>query len=182
MAGHGAKLARKQEDAIAALLSQRNVDEAARAAGVGARTLWRWQQDPGFQAAYRKARREAFGQCIARLQQASGAAVSAVLKVMVDPSTPASTRLRAADIVLARSAQAIEIEQIEERLAKLERSARMTKKQRGVESDILAFLERLRKAGGKRPKVEPMAPALKPGSDRGLTLTRGAKDGAKADR
>ncbi len=69
MAGHGEKFGRKQEEAIAALLSQRNIDEAARVAGVGARTLIRWLKLPEFQTAYREARRAAFGQSIARLQQ-----------------------------------------------------------------------------------------------------------------
>jgi hypothetical protein len=124
MAGHGTKLERKREDAIAGLLSQRNVDEAARAAGVGARTLWRWMRDPEFQTAYRKAKRAAFGQSLARLQQASSAAVAVVLKLMLEPTTPASTRLRAADIVLARSAKAIELEDVEARLVELERAAR----------------------------------------------------------
>ena len=79
------------EEAIAALLSQRNVDEAARTAGIGTRTLLRWMKDPEFDKAYRQARRAAFGQCTARLQQASSAAVSAVLKIMVDPAAPHST-------------------------------------------------------------------------------------------
>jgi hypothetical protein len=35
MARSGVKFGRKMEDAIAALLSQRNVDEAARTAGIG---------------------------------------------------------------------------------------------------------------------------------------------------
>jgi transposase-like protein len=69
MAGHGEKFGRKQEDAIAALLTQRNVEEAARTAGIGARTLLRWLKLPEFQDAYRQARREAFSQSIARLQQ-----------------------------------------------------------------------------------------------------------------
>ncbi len=56
----------------------------------------------------------------ARLHQASGAAVSAVLKIMVDPGAPASTRLRAVDIVLEHTAKAIEIEDIEARVAALE--------------------------------------------------------------
>jgi hypothetical protein len=38
MARLGEKLGRKKEAAILALLSQRNVEEAARAVGVGART------------------------------------------------------------------------------------------------------------------------------------------------
>ena len=127
MAGHGTKLGRKQEEAIAALLSQRNVDEAARSAGIGARTLWRWLQIAEFQAAYREARRAAYSQSMARLQQASGAAVSTLLKVMVDPNAPASTRVRAADSVLDHAAQAIELEDIEVRVSELERAAGTSK-------------------------------------------------------
>ncbi len=110
------------EDAIAALLTQRNVDEAARTAGIGTRTLLRWMKEPEFLTAYREARRAAFGQSIARMQQASSAAVSTLLKVMVDASTPASTKVRAADSVLNHSAKAIEIEDIEVRVTELERS------------------------------------------------------------
>ena len=69
----------------------------------------------------------AFSQSIGRMQQASGAAVSTVLKIMVDPNAPASTRLRAADILLDRTAKAIEIEDIEVRLSELERQASSSK-------------------------------------------------------
>jgi hypothetical protein len=122
MAGHGSKLGRKQEDAIAALLSQRNVDEAARVAGVGTRTLLRWTKIPEFEAAYREARRLAYRQSIARLQQASSAASSTLLKIMVDPNSPPSCRLRAADSVLSHAAKAIEIEDIDARVSELERA------------------------------------------------------------
>src|ERR1700730_11680175 len=117
MVGPGSKFTRKKEEAIAALLTQRNVEEAARAAGIGTQTLLRWLKIPEFQGAYREGRRAAFSQWIARLQQATSAAVSTLLKVMVDPSTPPSTRVRAADSVLDHSAKAIEIEDIEARVA-----------------------------------------------------------------
>jgi hypothetical protein len=130
MTGHGAKFGRKKEEAIAALLTQRNMDEAARVVGVAPKTLLRWLQIPEFQAAYRKARRDAHGQSIARLQQATSAAVSTLLKVMVDPSTPASTKVRAADSVLDHSAKSIEIEDIEVRVAELERGAEAADRQR----------------------------------------------------
>ena len=123
MVGPGSKFTRKKEEAIAALLTQRNVEEAARAAGIGTQTLLRWLKVPEFQAAYREARRAAFSQSIARLQQATSAAVSTLLKVMVDPSTPPSTRVRAADGVLDHSAKSIEIEDIEARVSELERAA-----------------------------------------------------------
>ena len=122
MTGHGSKYARKKEDAIAALLTNRNVEEAARSVGIDVKTLMRWMQVPEFDAEYRKARRDAFSQSIARLQQATGAAVTTLLKVMVDPSTPASTKVRAADSVFQHAAKAIEIEDIEVRLAALEQS------------------------------------------------------------
>jgi hypothetical protein len=82
-------------------------------------------KEPEFDAAYRDAKRAAFRQSVARLQQASGAAVSTLLKVMVDPSTPASTKVRAADSVLDHSAKAMELEDIEARVAELERAANL---------------------------------------------------------
>jgi hypothetical protein len=96
----------------AALLTHRNIEEAAGAVGISAKTLLRWMKEPEFDAACREARRAAFSQSVARLQQASGAAGSALLKVMVDPNTLASTKVRAADSVLDHSAKAIELEDI----------------------------------------------------------------------
>jgi hypothetical protein len=80
-------------------------------------------KEPEFDVAYREARRAAFRQSVARLQQASGAAVTTLLKLMVDPTTPPSTRARAADSVLDHSAKAIELEDIEARVVELERAA-----------------------------------------------------------
>src|SRR3982750_2181697 len=97
MAGHGEKFGRKKEEAIAALLTCRSIEEAAKSAGLGPQTLLRWLKVPEFEKAYREARRAAFRQSVARLQQASGAAVSVLLKVMADPTTPPSVRVRAAD-------------------------------------------------------------------------------------
>jgi hypothetical protein len=123
MTGHGTKFGRKKEEAVAALLVQRNLEDAARAVGISPKTLLRWMKEPEFDAAYREARRAAFGQSIARLQQASGAAVATLLKVMVDSNTPASTRVRAADSVLDHSAKAIELEDLVARVAALEKGA-----------------------------------------------------------
>jgi hypothetical protein len=62
--------------------------------------MLRWLKIPEFEAAYRQARRAAFSQSTAGLQQATGAAVSTLLKLMVDQNTPPSVRVRAADSVL----------------------------------------------------------------------------------
>ena len=120
MKGHGAKFERKREEAVIALLTHRTLEDAARSIDVNTQTLFRWTKIPEFQEALRDARRAAYGQAMARLQQGSGAAASVLLKVMVDPNTPASTRVRAADSVLNHTAKAIEIEDIQVRLALLE--------------------------------------------------------------
>jgi hypothetical protein len=121
MTGHGSNFGRKMEEAIVALLSARNLEEAARGAGVSIATMLRWMKRGEFQAAYRQARREAFSQSMARLQQASSAAVSTLLRIMVDQNAPASSRVRAADCVLDHSSKAIEIEDIQVRVTELER-------------------------------------------------------------
>ena len=105
-------------------INQLDIEEAARTTGIGTQTLLRWLKVPEFEIAYREARRAAFGQSIARLQQASSAAVSTLLKVMIDPNSPASTRVRAADSILDHAAKAIEIEDIEVRVAELEAAAK----------------------------------------------------------
>ena len=122
MTGHGAKLTRKWDEAIVALLSHRNVEEAARSIGVATKTLFRWTQVPEFDTAYRNARREAFRQAVARLQQASSAAVTTLLKLAVDQNSPAAVRARAAYYILTLSTKAMETEDIEARVTELERA------------------------------------------------------------
>ena len=55
MAGHGAKFGRKKEQAIAALLTHRNMEDAAKAVGVSVKTLLRWMKEPDFIPEYRRA-------------------------------------------------------------------------------------------------------------------------------
>ena len=121
--GHGSSFSRKKEEAIQALCTQRNLEEAARTAGIGKRTLLRWLKVPEFLEAYREARREAVSQSNARMQQATGAAVSILLKIMLDTSAPTASRVRAAQRILDGAKQAIEWEDIEVRLTALERKS-----------------------------------------------------------
>ena len=71
MTGHGAKFGRKQEEAIAALLTYRTVEEAAGAVKIAPKTLLRWLEIPAFKAKYLKARREGVYQAVARMQHAT---------------------------------------------------------------------------------------------------------------
>jgi hypothetical protein len=49
MIGHGAKLSRKRQQAIAALIEAPTIREAAGIVGIGEATLFRWLQDANFQ-------------------------------------------------------------------------------------------------------------------------------------
>jgi hypothetical protein len=131
MKGHGTQFDRKKDDAIAALLTQRNIEEAAKSVGIVANTLRSWMQVPEFQKAYRDARRAAYNQAIARLQQATSAAATTLMKTMVDAGTPASVRVRAAEAIFTHAAKAIEIEDVEARVSELERAAELSRSQGG---------------------------------------------------
>ena len=123
MKGHGAKFGRKKELAIAALLTHRSVEDAARAVDLNHNMLLKWLKIPTFVKEYRTARREAVSQSVARLQQATGAAASVVLKLMTDPNSPAAVKLRAAECVFDRAFKGVELEDVEARVADLERAA-----------------------------------------------------------
>jgi len=127
MKGHGTKFNRNMEAAITALLTHKNLEDAATAAGVSVATLLRWQKLPEFQKEFRKAKTAVHSQAMARLQQATGPAVSTVLKVMADPNTPPATKMRAGQIVIELSLKFVDQEDILARLDELE-AANKTKK------------------------------------------------------
>jgi hypothetical protein len=116
--GHGEKFSRRKEDAIAALLTHRSIEEAARAIGIAAATLYEWMKYPEFKTAWREAKRAAFGQTNMRLHQAAGPAAVIVARVMANPETPPLTCARAASLVLKYGFLAAE-EDIEERILAL---------------------------------------------------------------
>ncbi len=118
MTGHGNKLSRKQEQAIAALLALPTIPEAATKAGVNERTLWRWLQLPGFQSAYRAARRQVVESAIGTLQQATSEAVDALRRNLT--SGAPSVEVQAAKAILDLSTKAIELMDLSERVEALE--------------------------------------------------------------
>ena len=65
---------------------------------------------------------------MARLQQASGAAVTTLLKIMIEPAAPLAVKARCAYCYsFDQTRKGIETEDIEARVAELERSAEETK-------------------------------------------------------
>ena len=111
----------RMKAAIAALLTQRNVEEAARVVGMGTTTLYRWMRDPEFASAYREARLAAFGRASARLRQATGSAVTTIWMIMVDRGSSASIQVTACDLALQHATEASE-KDIEEWASELNRA------------------------------------------------------------
>jgi phage terminase small subunit len=120
MRGHGQKLTYRQEQAIAGLLTASTLTEAAKHAGISEATLWRWLKREEFQVAYRAARREAVAQAVAQLQQTSGEAVQALRSIMANPAARDGARVTAARAILELALKAVELEDLESRLAALE--------------------------------------------------------------
>jgi len=118
MIGHGEKLTRKHEQAIAALLSASSIKAAAIEAGIGEATLWRWLQLPDFQTAYRAARRQIVERAVSELQAACGEAVE-TLKRNLHCENPA-VEIRAAQIILEQGIKGVELMDLQERVERLE--------------------------------------------------------------
>lgn len=116
--GHGEKLSRKQESAIAALLSTSTIKEAATACGVAEVTLWRWLQLPDFAREYRAARRQVVERAITELQSACTDAVDTLKRNL--HCEQASVEIRAAQIILEQAVKGVELIDLQERVDRLE--------------------------------------------------------------
>jgi hypothetical protein len=115
-----------QEQALLCLLNEPTVKSAAEKAGVGERTLHRWLDDPAFDAAYRKARRQVFSQAVSLSQKYAALAVNCLGKMINDPSAPHSAKVQASQAMLKFSRESIELDDLAQRVATIE--ARQEKK------------------------------------------------------
>lgn len=113
------KVTPRQRKAIEALLTQGSVKGAAEAAGVSRETIYRWMKRDWFRAALKEAEQvalESLGRALVRL----GEKATQTLEEAMDGAGHESTKVRAADIVLARLLQLRELVDLEARVAALE--------------------------------------------------------------
>jgi hypothetical protein len=118
MAG-GARLDERQEQAVAALLTEPTHEAAAAKAGVSPRTLRYWLAQPEFAAAYRAARQAVLEQTVARLLAATGKAVQALERNLTCGKPQAE--IRAAVAVLGQAARGVEVLDLAGQLEDLQR-------------------------------------------------------------
>jgi hypothetical protein len=111
---------RKEEELIAALLSQPTIAKAAKQAGISEATALRWMQEPDFCRQYREARRKVVETAVAALQQSLMVATATFVEIAGDKTKPASARIAAARSMYEFSLRAIELTDHEERLLAIE--------------------------------------------------------------
>jgi hypothetical protein len=116
--GHGEKMTRRQEQAIAALLEHSTICAAATAVGVHECTLRAWLKQPHFAREYRERRRQVVEQAVTRLQNLTAAAGEALKKNLTCGHAP--TEVRAAVAVMELSLKAVEVGDLAQRIAELE--------------------------------------------------------------
>ena len=128
--GHKPELRGKQAAALAALLAQPTVADAAHAAQVSEATVWRYLRDPTFATEYKAARREVVGHAIMRLQADAAHAAKGLREVADDIQAPATARVSAYRAIIDYAIKGVELLDHEERIAQLEELLAAQKGQR----------------------------------------------------
>jgi hypothetical protein len=82
--------------------------------------MWRFLQDATFQARYRGMRRQLVESAIGQLQAGCTKAVTVLCEVAEDREAPASARVSAARTIIEQSLRAVELEDLQERVERLE--------------------------------------------------------------
>lgn len=118
--GHGCRLARKCEEAIAALLSQPTLKAAAKKVGVSERALRKWMKIPEFDNLLREARSQVFTHALSRLQAVASEAVAVLERAMKRQKSNDTARTRAAAVVLTNALKGGVLDDLAERVAELE--------------------------------------------------------------
>jgi hypothetical protein len=122
--GHGEKLSRKREAALAALLTEPTILAAASRAGIHERTLRLRLADPAFAEAFRAASSDVMSATISRLKCLTDQAVNA-LAANLNSESP-TLQLRAAELVMSHCVRLVELLDLSKRVAELEAAVTAT--------------------------------------------------------
>lgn len=122
-----------KEKALAALLANSTIADAAKSCGLSQETLYRYLRDNKFVTDYRKARRQIVENSITQLQQASNEAVETLRRNLFCENPNAE--IRAAQIILDNAIKGVELIDVIERLEIIE-NAIETENKKHWEKDI----------------------------------------------
>ncbi|MHA6072632.1 phage replication protein [Enterococcus mundtii] len=110
----------RQEKFLKALLEAGTIEQACRMAGINKTTGYKYLKDEAFLVEYRKLRREAMQQVTARLQKKSEEAVDVLAEIMNDKDNSPNARVQAAKNTLDVAYRSIELDDMAERIEKVE--------------------------------------------------------------
>ena len=121
--GQAGKRERLEDRALAALLSEPTIVQAAATAGLSESTLLRWLAEPAFRARFREARRQVVEQAISSLQRATVEAVEALRRNLAC-GVP-SAEISAAKAIVEQAIRAVELIDLAERVEQLEQASEL---------------------------------------------------------
>jgi transposase-like protein len=112
---------RLREKAVSLLLSEKTIEAAARKCGVTKRTMIRWMKEPTFQAEYQEAKVLMLRTATRTLTRNSAKAAETLAKIFLGrPKPNQSANVSAATATLRLALDAFVLEDLDERLRKLE--------------------------------------------------------------
>ena len=114
---------RLRETAIASLLQEPTLEQAAAKTGVSARTLQRWLADPDFADDFQKTKAISLDRAMAKLSGITWEAVEVLSQIMRDADASPSSRVSASRAVLDMSQRDREVSEVERRISRLEEQA-----------------------------------------------------------
>ena len=116
----GVKLTANQTRAIAALLTTASVGKAAKKCGLASRTLHRYLSSEDFRRELRARQDETVAATVAALSGLSGKATETLDAVMGSKDAAEGVKVRAAQVILQERRKASELDDLAERVSKLE--------------------------------------------------------------
>ncbi len=116
----GTQLTDRQVMAIPHLISSPTLEEGRRRAKIAKQTLYNWLKEPEFKREFRRQRNEAVREALDCLKGAVAKAVDTLIRLMDSPKP--YIRKAAAEKIVDYTLKAIEMEELEERLEKVEQA------------------------------------------------------------
>ena len=121
----------KQLNFMFALLSEPTTTQAYQKVNISEKTAYKWLKDPIFQMYFKKLRLDFIKNTTGKLQANTTRAVDTLVKIMENENLSALARVQSARTILEFAYKGVEIEDIQERLDKLEEQGK--NKQNNIE-------------------------------------------------